>query len=302
MTGASTSCFGEQYRDLLLYLHHKLNGNSNRQVVHTAVQQCIQYAIVICSYVASNSVLVADGDTTSSAVSPIRGETPRKDVDMECGTADEMSMPPLKWVCFDLPAPGQSPLWVYAENTRLTASTMNMRCHAKHGNERRSFYYLSSSHQKSFSASEGPLVHANFIAMVASPIGDYQKMPSKSEIKYRQDAVTRGQVEVTTPLRTVTRGEDGVYRVSYQGRTVLWVPEEARELQARLMACAHMQDVGHRGVRATTHRLWAYCAWDNMEKDIAKGICPPVSILRRFKSGRCYATSAGRSSAWYGSG
>ena len=33
-----------------------------------------------------------------------------------------------------------------------------------------------------------------------------------------------------------------------------------------------MQDAGHRGVRATTHRLGAYCVWDNMEKDIAKSI------------------------------
>ena len=65
---------------------------------------------------------------------------------------------------------------------------------------------------------------------------------------------------------------DGLYRVSYQGSMVLWVPEEERELQARLMACAQMQDAGHRGVRATTHRLGAYCAWDNMEKDIAEFI------------------------------
>ena len=38
------------------------------------------------------------------------------------------------------------------------------------------------------------------------------------------------------------------------------------------MVCAHMQDAWHRGVRATTHRLGAYCVWDNMEKDIAKFI------------------------------
>ena len=36
------------------------------------------------------------------------------------------------------------------------------------------------------------------------------------------------------------------------------------------MVCAHMQNAGHRGVRATTHRLEAYCAWGNMEKDRAK--------------------------------
>ena len=67
---------------------------------------------------------------------------------------------------------------------------------------------------------EGSLVRAKIIAVVASLIGDYQ-MPSKSEIKDRQDVVARGQVEVATPLGTVTRGEGGVYRVSYQGRMVL---------------------------------------------------------------------------------
>ena len=41
--------------------------------------------------------------------------------------------------------------------------------------------------------------------VVAPPTGDYQ-MPSKGEIKDRQDAVARGQVEVATPLGTVTRG------------------------------------------------------------------------------------------------
>ena len=117
--------------------------------------------------------------------------------------------------------------------------------------------------------SEGPLVRANVIAVVAPPTGDYQ-MPSKGEIKDRQDAVARGQIEVASTLGTVTRGEDGLYRVSYQGKMVLWVPEEECELQARLMVCAHMQDAGHRGVRATTHRLGAFCVWDKMEKKIAK--------------------------------
>ena len=51
---------------------------------------------------------------------------------------------------------------------------------------------------------------------------------------------------------------------------MLWVSEEERELQARLMVCAHMQDVRHRGVRATTHRLGTYNVWDNMEKNLAK--------------------------------
>ena len=117
----------------------------------------------------------------------------------------------------------------------------------------------------------GPLVSANYIPVVAPPTGEYQ-MPSKGEIKDRQDAVARDQVEMATPLGTVTRGEDGFYRVLYRGRMVLWIPEIERELQARLMVCAHMQNAGHRGVKAMTHRLGACCAWDNMEKDIAKFI------------------------------
>ena len=68
--------------------------------------------------------------------------------------------------------------------------------------------------------SKDPLVRANVIAVVAPPTGDCQ-MPSKSEIKDRQDAAAHGQVEVATPLGTVTRGEDGMYRVSYEGRMVL---------------------------------------------------------------------------------
>ena len=117
--------------------------------------------------------------------------------------------------------------------------------------------------------SEGFLVRANVIAVVAPPTGNYQ-MPSKREIKDRQDAVARGQVEMATSSGTVTRGENRLYRVLYQGRMVFWVPHEERELQARLIVCAHMQDAGHCGVRSTVHRLGAYCAWDNMENDIAK--------------------------------
>ena len=43
VTGGSPPCFGEQYRDLLLYLYRKLDeNNSSNQQVHTAVQQYIQ--------------------------------------------------------------------------------------------------------------------------------------------------------------------------------------------------------------------------------------------------------------------
>ena len=64
MTRGSASCLGEQYRDLLLYLYQKLDENNINQQV-----KCILPYTIVCSHVASNSVLLAEsGDTTSSAV------------------------------------------------------------------------------------------------------------------------------------------------------------------------------------------------------------------------------------------
>ena len=67
MTVGSASCFGEQYRGLLLYLHHTLdeNNNSNRQVKYILLYNSIYST---CSHVASNSVLFAESGDTTSAV------------------------------------------------------------------------------------------------------------------------------------------------------------------------------------------------------------------------------------------
>ena len=142
MTGASASCFGEQYRDLLLYLHQKLDENNCNQQVQTDVQQYIQYTMVTLYFLQMVIPLMLFANKE-------RSSTERR---MECGIADETSIPSLKCEYFGLAALGQPPSWVHAENTGLTASTMNVRCHAKHENERRSLYCSSSSHQKSVSA------------------------------------------------------------------------------------------------------------------------------------------------------
>ena len=70
---------------------------------------------------------------------------------MVCGIPDETSMPPLKYECFDSAAYEQPLSWVH---TGLTASKMNVRCHTKHENKRRSLTCSSSSHQKSVSADD----------------------------------------------------------------------------------------------------------------------------------------------------
>ena len=74
---------------------------------------------------------------------------------MECGIADETFMPPLKYELFGSTVKVQPPPWVHAENTGLTASTMNVRCHMKDENKRRSlYYYWSSNRQASVSADD----------------------------------------------------------------------------------------------------------------------------------------------------
>ena len=93
VTGGSASCFGEQYRDLLLYLPQMLDEKNSNQQVHTAVQQYIQYRSHVASkYFLPNLVipllLFANKEMSS---------TERR---TEGGIADETYMPSLKCGCF----------------------------------------------------------------------------------------------------------------------------------------------------------------------------------------------------------
>ncbi|KAF0702603.1 hypothetical protein AaE_015828 [Aphanomyces astaci] len=49
---------------------------------------------------------------------------------------------------------------------------------------------------------------------------------------------------------------------------VLWVPDEASELQLRLCVCAHASLAGHRASGPTLDSLVAFCWWTTMEKDV----------------------------------
>ena len=90
VTGASAFCFNERYRDVLSQNLDENNSTrtspdcctyvTNSVTVRECVCVCyIQfdgytsvYIVPVCSYMESNSVLDADDDTTSSAVSPTR--------------------------------------------------------------------------------------------------------------------------------------------------------------------------------------------------------------------------------------
>ena len=69
------------------------------QQVHAAVQQYIQYTI-LCSHVASNSVLFAESNLVIPLLLFANKERSSSGRRMEGEIADETSMPPLKRECF----------------------------------------------------------------------------------------------------------------------------------------------------------------------------------------------------------
>ena len=63
-------------------------------------------------------------------------------------------------------------------------------------------------------------MRAHAIAVVSPAIDDFN-MPSKCEIRDRQDAFAREEKILDTPLGKVVRHEDGLYRAEYGGASVL---------------------------------------------------------------------------------
>ena len=59
--------------------------------------------------------------------------------------------------------------------------------------------------------------------------------------------------------------DEGLFRIHARGRHVLWILISDKQLQVRLMICAHMSDAGHRGVAAKLVRLQEFCVWSGME-------------------------------------
>ena len=70
---------------------------------------------------------------------------------------------------------------------------------------------------------------------------------------------------LTTPVCRATKDNKDLFRVGLDGRDVLWIPEQAKKIQTRLIVCAHMKDAGHWGVVAPLQQLQVYCSWFRME-------------------------------------
>ena len=63
-----------------------------------------------------------------------------------------------------------------------------------------------------------------------------------------------------TTFRPATPDEEGLFRVALKGavQPIIWIPVEAKDLQAQLMVCAHRGN-GNRGTAATFEVLRSYC-------------------------------------------
>lgn len=109
---------------------------------------------------------------------------------------------------------------------------------------------------------------ARQVGVFLDTTADYS-LPVKEVIREAQ-AVLLDQPEVETPGDLARRQRDGVCRVMFDGDSVMWIPEGAKRLQARLMVDAHMKEGGHSGMGATVTRLRPYCLWMHIEAAVQK--------------------------------
>ena len=67
----------------------------------------------------------------------------------------------------------------------------------------------------------------------------------------------------------VVQDDEGLHRVTVDGRDVLWIPDDAKVLRLlRLKVSGHMQEAGRRGSAATLQRIKYYCCWTGMAADV----------------------------------
>ena len=95
-----------------------------------------------------------------------------------------------------------------------------------------------------------------------------ETLPSKQVIRDAQQAsranlgtLAWGATSFMTNVGQVSLDAEGLFRLPVNGRAVLWIPRGAKQLQARLMVCAHMKEASHRGAWATLQCMSEYCYW-----------------------------------------
>ena len=143
-----------------------------------------------------------------------------------------------------------------------------------------------------------PSVSARTSAVHASSEPD-DTLPSKQAIWDAQQVpranlgtLAAGATSFMTGDSQVTLDDEGLFRLQGNARALLWISEGAKELQLRLMVCAHMKEAGHRGAVATLQRRSEYCGCFRMEEHITEFVS--VSIAWILKRGRRCLIRLGR--------
>ena len=94
-------------------------------------------------------------------------------------------------------------------------------------------------------------------------------MPCKAVVRQaQQKALATDDMEVQSfesAVGLAVLDDEGLFRIHARGRLVLWIPDSDKQLQVRLMICAHTRDAGHRGVAATLVRVQEFGVWSGME-------------------------------------
>ena len=90
-----------------------------------------------------------------------------------------------------------------------------------------------------------PAVAVRAVAVFASSAPD-ETMPSKDAVREVQQqaraglsSMVNGASSFTTPVGRATKDNEDLFRVGLDGQDVLGIPEQAKEMQTRLMVCAH---------------------------------------------------------------
>ena len=76
-------------------------------------------------------------------------------------------------------------------------------------------------------------------------------LPKLNVRQAQQKALGTGGTEVQSfesAVGLAVLDGEGLFRIHARGRHVLWIPDSDKQLQVRLMICAHMRDAEHRGV------------------------------------------------------
>ena len=120
---------------------------------------------------------------------------------------------------------------------------------------------------------------------VFSPCNQDDSMPSKAVVRQaQQKALATDGREVQSfesAVGLAVLDDEGLLRIHARGRHVLSIADSEKQLQVRLIICAHMRDAGHRGVAATLVCLQAFCVLSGMEAQMREFVrqCLTVPCL-----------------------